>query len=299
MATKTSSSKSASNGRPAGLFTWIAVGLVLVVVAALVVIKVTAGPAGKNASNSVTSPTIVKQLTTVPDSVFNTVGLNSPAAPITKLIHLKQQPLFTGLSSTGAKVPQILYIGAEYCPYCAADRWSIIVALSRFGTWSGLENTASYIGDYYGGTPSFSFRKAAYSSPYIAFNGIEQFSNVPNAAKTGYIPLMPTPKKFNAIFLKYDTAQYVPGMSVSNQYAYPFMIIGDQFLGSGSMFSPGLLAGQTRDSIAAALSTPSSPVTDGIIAAANVITADVCSLTHQQPTNVCTSPAIVNASKHL
>ena len=39
------------------------------------------------------------------------------------------QPALT----SGGK-PEILYVGAEYCPYCAAERWAMVVALSRFGT---------------------------------------------------------------------------------------------------------------------------------------------------------------------
>ena len=37
--------------------------------------------------------------------------------------------------------PEVLYVGAEYCPFCAAERWPVVVALSRFGTWSGLSAT--------------------------------------------------------------------------------------------------------------------------------------------------------------
>ncbi len=294
-----STKKPVASGRPAGLFTWIAIGVVLVVVAALVVVKVTSGSPGKNGGNTVTTPAMMAELTGIAPSVFNSVGLNSPSAPVAKPVVLTKQPLLTGLSSTGKPVPQILYVGAEYCPYCAGERWSVITALSRFGTWSGLQNTASYVGDYFPNTASFSFVTAKYSSPYLAFNGIEQFSNVPKPDKSGYEPLMTTPKKFNAVFLKYDTAQFVPGMSVANQYAYPFISLGNQYLVSGAQFTPGLLAGQSRDAIAAGLSTPSSPVTDGIIAAANYLTASICHLTHNQPMAVCTSPAVVNAASHL
>ena len=44
----------------------------------------------------------------------------------------------TALTSNGK--PEILYIGAEFCPYCAAERWAIAVALSRFGTLSPLHS---------------------------------------------------------------------------------------------------------------------------------------------------------------
>ena len=39
--------------------------------------------------------------------------------------------------------PLITYVGAEYCPYCAAERWALAVALSRFGTFSNLSATHS------------------------------------------------------------------------------------------------------------------------------------------------------------
>ena len=46
----------------------------------------------------------------------------------------------TGAPLTSGGKPEMLYIGAEYCPYCAAERWAMIVALSRFGTFSGLRH---------------------------------------------------------------------------------------------------------------------------------------------------------------
>ncbi len=32
--------------------------------------------------------------------------------------------------------PEVLFVGAEFCPFCAAERWPLIVALSRFGHFS-------------------------------------------------------------------------------------------------------------------------------------------------------------------
>src|SRR6266568_183753 len=39
---------------------------------------------------------------------------------------------------TASGKPEIVYVGAEYCPFCAAERWALSVALSRFGSFSGL-----------------------------------------------------------------------------------------------------------------------------------------------------------------
>ena len=47
----------------------------------------------------------------------------------------------TPLTNSGKIV--IVYVGAEYCPYCAAERWAIVTALETFGTFSGLQPIAS------------------------------------------------------------------------------------------------------------------------------------------------------------
>jgi hypothetical protein len=39
--------------------------------------------------------------------------------------------------------PLIAYIGSDFCPYCAATRWPLAVALARFGTCKGLHITVS------------------------------------------------------------------------------------------------------------------------------------------------------------
>ena len=74
---------------------------------------------------------MTNNITGVPASALATVGKGSVLqfnpAPIIKV---------TGPALTSNGKPEMLYIGAEYCPYCAAMRWSMAVALSRFGTLS-------------------------------------------------------------------------------------------------------------------------------------------------------------------
>ena len=77
------------------------------------------------------------------------------------------------------------------------------------------------------------------------------------------------------------------------------MSLANQSLISGAQYTPGLLANLSRDSIATGLSTPSSPVTQAIIASANYLTASLCKLTKQQPASVCASPGVVTAAKGL
>jgi hypothetical protein len=68
----------------------------------------------------------------------------------------------TGFPLTSGNLPIVLYIGAEYCPYCAQQRWPLMLALMRFGNFSGLSYTESSSTDVYANTATFSFRTAAY-----------------------------------------------------------------------------------------------------------------------------------------
>jgi thiol-disulfide isomerase/thioredoxin len=292
----------ASTGRPAGLFTWLAVGLVIVVVAALVIIKVTASsPTSSSSSNfQATDAATVTELTTVPASVFDTIGLNSPDAPVTAPIELKGQPALTGTSASGAKLPEVFYLGAEYCPYCAAERWSTIIALSRFGTWKGLGNTTSSSVDVYPSTPTFTFLKASYTSKYLVFKSIEEYNNSYNASTNPPYGKLQTPTKQEAaVFTKYDTSKYITSMTAAQDGSIPFISIGNKFVISGADYTPATLSGQSRSQIAAGLNNTTSPVTAAIIASANYQTASFCSLTNNMPAAVCTSSGVLAAKKAM
>ena len=297
--TKNTPVKSAP-GRPAGLFTWLAIGLVVVVVATLVIIKVTSSSttSGTTSAFQATDATTMSELTQVPSSVFNKIGVTSAVAQVSAPQPITGQPLLT-MTSGGKKLPEVLYIGAEYCPFCAAQRWSTIIALSRFGTWSGLGNTESstLAGEVFPGTQTFTFLKSSYSSKYLAFSGVEEFNNIFNSALNYYSPLMKPTSADSAIFKKYDTSNYVHGITSSQNGSIPFMSIGNQYLVSGSSFTPATLTGLSRSTIAAGLSDPTSPVTAAIIASANYQTAAFCVLTKNQPGNVCTSPGVMAAKK--
>ncbi len=285
-----------SSGRPAGLFTWLAIGLVVVIVATLVVVKVLSGsPSTKgNGTFSPVDATTLAQITGVPVSVFNTVGVTSQVVQVTPPITVKGQPPLTAQTSSGTTVPEIFYMGAEYCPFCAAQRWSTIIALSRFGTWSGLGNTVSYAHDNYPNTPTFTFVRSSYTSKYIVFKSVEEYTNYLNSAGTNY-QLLQTPTKAQvALVKKYDTPKYIPGPKFQGN-PIPFITLDNKFLVSGASYSPDALTNLTRANIATGLSDPTSPVTDAIIASANYQTAAICSLTNNQPSNVCTSSGVMAA----
>jgi thiol-disulfide isomerase/thioredoxin len=291
----------ARGGRPAGLFTWVAVGLVVIVVAALVIIKVASGGTAKSGSSSFTpiSAANLTALTTVPASVFNTVGVTSPIAQVSSPQPVAGQPELTATNAAGVKVPEVVYIGAEYCPYCAAQRWATIVALSRFGTFTGLGNMSSYSGDVYPNTPTFTFVKATYKSKYLVFKTDEEYTNYLDAAGTYYASLQKPTAQESALITKYDTPKYIKGLTSSDAGSIPFIDFANKFLVAGASYSPTTLAGSTRNNIAAALSNAASPVTEAIIASANYQTASICSLTKNMPASVCTSSGVEVAAKAM
>lgn len=296
-----SSRSSAQKGRPAGLFTWLAVGLVVIVVAVLVIIKVASGGTTGPGSTAFqpTDPTTLSELTKVPVSVFNTVGVTSPIAQVSAPQAVKGQPLLTSTSTTGKKLPEVLYIGAEYCPFCAAQRWSTIIAMSRFGTWGGLGNmvSSSVTNELYPNTPTFTFARATFTSKYVTFKGVEEFKNYIDPATQYYAVFQKPTALENALITKYDSPKYIKGLTSSQAKSIPFITFANRFLVAGASYSPTTLSGSTRGDVAAALSNATSPITQAIIASANYQTAVICSLTHQQPGSVCLSSGVKAADK--
>src|SRR5262249_21318037 len=109
------------------------------------------------------STTILKQVTDVPPSVIAAVG-GGIASPI-PLRKISGPPL----QQNGK--PEALYLGAHHCPHCAAIRWSLVNALSRFGTFSNLTYMRSAESD--GNIATVTFHGSSYTSKYISWVGIE------------------------------------------------------------------------------------------------------------------------------
>jgi hypothetical protein len=232
------------------------------------------------------NPAVVNAITHVSPSVLKTVGVGSVQNPPTLL---KNQPPLTG---PGGK-PEVFYFGAEYCPYCAAQRWAVIVALSRFGTFSNLSQTTSSAIDVYPNTPTFSFYGSKYTSRYIDFVPVETTTNQPNG-NNGYLPLQTPTAAELQIVNKYDAPPYTTAQAGS----IPFMDIGNKYLEVGPGYLPDVLTGQSWQQIATSLSNPSSPTAKGILGTANYLTAAICTATNQQPASVCQAapiPAIEQA----
>jgi hypothetical protein len=234
------------------------------------------GPSGPTGA-SLTA--LTDKVTSVPAATLDQVGGGTVTAPPTTI---------SGAPLTSGGKPEMLYIGAEYCPYCAAERWGMIVALSRFGTFKGLatirsaERNGAGTAEPFPLTATFTFVNASYTSKYLTFTSVEEFTNIPDKATGGYTPLQTPTAAQQALIQKYDAA---------NQGAIPFIDYGNKFMSVGASYNPGVLAGLSWTQIAGDLSTPSSAVAQGVLGTANYATAAICSLTGDQPATACT-PAV-------
>ena len=232
--------------------------------------QASAAAGGKATATEVSQ--ITHQISTVPAATLNAVGKGSGVAPLTPTTG---QPALT----SGGK-PEILYVGAEYCPYCAAERWAMTVALSRFGTFSNLNLIHSSSTDVYPSTPTLSFYKSSYTSKYVQFTPVEWFGPVNNG-----VVLQQRTAAEAALMTKYDAP---PFLQVSNN-PYPFVDIGNQYLISGAQYVPSTLAKLTWPQVAADIRNPSSPVAQAVDGTANAITAAICKITKDAPAAVCNS----------
>jgi thiol-disulfide isomerase/thioredoxin len=256
---------------------------VVVVIAALVIVKVTTGNDKKTpaVASGLASDAVLNALGNVTGSTYDTVGAGS--------IQALPKAITDAPALTADGKPKVLYVGAEFCPFCAAERWAVVAALSRFGSFQNLGVTSSSGSDSYPNTQSLSFHGATYSSTALSFAGYETTDRDRKA-------LDKIPADDQAIATKYDAPPYVAKDSAGS---IPFVDIGGKWMISGASFDPDVLKGKTHEQIATAMGDPTSAIAKAVDGTANVITAALCTLTKNAPTAVCTSTGVKAATTKL
>ena len=283
------------------------VAAVIAVIAVVVVVAVRRDPASSQPTGTA-SAAVVQAVTGVPATTLAQVGAGTSRAD--GLAALDGKAL---TSADGT--PRVVYIGAEYCPFCAAERWPVTIALSRFGTWSGLGQTYSSASDTDPNTPTLSFHGATYTSQYLSFEGVETTTNQrsgdgavgPNRASAskpatttnqrsgdGYAPLDTPTAEQQQLLQTYDAPPYQQSTG-----SIPFLDIGGSYTIAGAGYDPGLLAGKTPDQVAALLAAGTGPQATAVLGAANRLTAALCAVTKQQPAQVCTTAPVTALSAEL
>jgi uncharacterized protein DUF929 len=219
-----------------------------------------------------TTQAVVNQITTIPTAEFEAVGqgtANNLVKPISG----------TPLTCASGK-PLILYMGAEYCPYCAAQRWALIIALSRFGTFSGLHTTTSSSSDVFPDTPTFTFHGASYTSEFVEFRAVEQSDRDKQ-------PLETASAADQAVYDKFGAG------------SIPFIDFGNRYVLNAATYSPDVLGGGNWRAIADEVRDPNSSQARAIVGSANLLTAAICKNTADKPAPVCSSAGIQALEKKL
>jgi thiol-disulfide isomerase/thioredoxin len=244
----------------------LAAALVIVLAIVIVAVATSSGSKRQSGQTSGALPADVRSKLSVPASTLASVAVGTATPSAMKSV--------TGPALTSGGKPEMLYIGAEWCPYCAAMRWAMAVALSRFGTFSPLKGIHSSATDIYPNTATLTFYKSTYTSKYLVFTPVENQDLNHNTLQT------PTAAQ-QALWTKYSP----PGDS------YPFIDIGNRFV-TGATYNPQVLSGLTWSQIAADLHIATTPPAMGADGAANLLTAAICKITGNMPSNVCTTAPV-------
>ncbi|MFZ0059875.1 MAG: DUF929 family protein [Acidimicrobiales bacterium] len=277
---------------------WLVVGVVLVIVAVLVIVKLTGSksPDTGGASSGRNPPpvpaSVVAALANVPVATYNAVGTGSEADPF---VETKNQA-----SLTEHGLPRVVYIGAEFCPYCALMRWSLVAALDRFGTFKGLKQSSSSYD--VAPIPTFSFLGSTYTSKYVSFSAYE-------TADRNDASLQVLPKDVNKLYTTYDGSGLTPTKFTGGSEAgIPFLDVANKDVSSGDpafldpTVDPLAGGGQGMLGIAQAIADPSSTVGQAIdakafVIQANYITAAICRANGGRPAGICATPGAEAAAK--
>jgi hypothetical protein len=225
------------------------------------------------------------EVTNLPQSTVDRAGEYLYETPI-------EGPAFAPTTATGPELtanekPELFYFGAEGCPYCAVDRWSIVIALDQFGRFSPLSLNVSATNDDYAGTNTFTFYGSTYNSPYLSFVPVEGFTNQPpagtNGACTGFpwSVLQPLSAEQQGLLAEYDPSCNVPFLDLANRWTT-----------IGNYPDQQVIQNMSWQQIADALANPGSAVAQDIEGGAVDLIAQICTVTGEQPARTCDAPAV-------
>ncbi len=176
------------------------------------------------------------------------------------------------LAGPGTPIP-VFFLGAQFWPFCAAERWPLTRALMQFGTFSTLNeehSTANGSGTSFPALPTYDLRTAKYDSQYVRLRVMEV------ADHEGKPLDQPDAEE----------QQWLNAFNPKGQW--PFIMVNGQFTQIGPGYPPQVLAGQQFGDLRAALQGgTATPATDAINREAATITRVICAADGGQPADVC------------
>lgn len=206
-----------------------------------------------------------------------------------------------GISGTLAKVPdapalvgashhpQVVFLSTEGCGPCAAQRWSMVIALSRFGTVKNVLLGLSSSAEATGPLATFSFRNLEYQSSYLDLVAVE--TTDANGA-----PLASLSPGDQQVVDRYDAPPYVPE---ALRGGVPWLDVANRFVMAGSGYPAATIKGLNWSDIAGRLGNSGDPVARAVIGNANWITAAICATTGMTPASVCQAAPIQDLVQRL
>lgn len=276
-ARKPSGTKRPPERRRSSGSTWL-IAIVVIAIAGLVAARLIS-PSSPSSKSSPNAALINKA---VPASLMKTVESAAQATPkdVTGQGFVSPKAVSTPFA-IGSK-PVLLYMGAEYCPFCAAERWAMVVALSRFGTFTNLHYMLSSATDVHPNTITFTFYGSHYTSPYVTFTPVEMTTRNESVS-------LQTPTQAEDAFFTANN----PSSSI------PFFTVG-KYYWDGTQVDPTLLKGLTWSTVAGELKHPVAGSAAGeIMENANILTAAICKSDGMKPANVCQAPEITGLADIL
>lgn len=198
------------------------------------------------------------------------------------VVPLVQATRHAGHPLTAGGKPEVLYIGTEYCPYCATENWALLVALGRFGTFTGVSEIRSASYPPIRPLDSWTFYGSSFSSKYLTFVPVERYSNVLVSPRAN--PLKATSYR---VLQKLTAAQRAIMNEADKAHGTPFADFGGQAVMTGSPIPPQTLEHLTWSQLTSALRAHRGAAAQAIIGAADYITAELCKLTRNRPASAC------------
>jgi hypothetical protein len=208
----------------------------------------------------------LQELASVPVKTLKTVGIGT-----TLRDRANKPETITAKPLRKSGKPELVFIDAEFCPFCASVRWGLTVALDRFGSFKGITTMHSSTTDIDADLQTLSYRYSTYRSKFLVFDPI--VNEDVNQKHVESIP--PHLKK---IWLHYTQIG-----------GYPFLYYGGRLVALESPIDPGKLKGLSRPTIAAALKGPTSKIAKAVDGEANVFTAAICQMTKGKPGRICSA----------
>ena len=218
----------------------------------------------------------------IPASVLDKVG-DGGFLPDFRLPSGNPPPLING------GLPRVLYVGGLFCPFCATQRWPMVAALSRFGSFKGLRYARSATqGETVQNIHTFSFSGVTYTSSYLSFTPFETTDR--NHKQLDTLPAADT-----TLVNTLDNQPTLPSGTTSG--TIPFVDIANRWVLAGASYNATDLQGKTWAEITRGL--PKGIYVQHLDATANWITAALCSVTANLPASVCSDPVITGLETRI